>query len=117
MKRFCKICNAKYNYCPTCAQDRNKPYWFMNYDCENCRNIWVALTRYGSGEITKEQVTDLLLELDLSELDSFVPRIKERINSILNSYEKVEESGEAVENEKGFKKSRGAKKISDAIKD
>ena len=39
-QRTCYLCGDKYEYCPTCTQDKFKPTWMVEFHSENCKNIF-----------------------------------------------------------------------------
>ena len=69
--RECYLCGEKYNFCPTCSQDRMKPAWMAEFHSENCKNIWDIATRFNMQLLTKEEAMAAMEECDLSNKDNF----------------------------------------------
>ena len=88
----CIICGKKYHLCVACERKKSnwKP-WRRFVDKESCYNIYKVLNDYKFEKITKDEAKELLLNLDLSELDTFKENIKEKINNIMKA-EKVVKS-------------------------
>ena len=84
-KRHCKVCGAEYNYCPGCPEYANEPKWRMNYDTENCKEIFDTLVKQQTGKITIKSTRRKLLRLDLSQKDNFNPDIRKHLESVLNT--------------------------------
>lgn len=60
MAQMCKICNHIFNYCPSCAVQKN-PFKNGGYCGEDCYNISMVLQRYGSKLST---ATETIKELE-----------------------------------------------------
>lgn len=81
--RTCKVCGIKYSYCPTCYEDKYKPTWMMLYHDDNCRQIWATVSAALSGDMPKDEAVKKLRSLDLTNLESFVPQIRDQIKELL----------------------------------
>lgn len=112
--RKCIVCGREYRYCPNCWDDRNKPAYMMEFDCENCKTIFDICSRFNMELNTKEESEELLKKCDLSDKDNFSEQIKKDIANITytdpNKIEikKTEESAPVFEykNKKKNKKNR-----------
>ena len=69
--RECYLCGEKYNYCPTCSQDRMKPAWMAEFHDENCKNIFDICTRFNMQLMSKAEARTALSACDLSQKGSF----------------------------------------------
>ena len=85
MKRKCKICTDKYDYCPSCSVKEN-PFKKAGYCKENCYHISMTLQRYGSHLAT---ATETIKALDPYGIDkmSLQPNIESYYKDILNEAE------------------------------
>lgn len=105
--RECRVCQSKYEYCPTCSQDKYKPTWMVEFHEENCMKIWDICTRFNMELISKEEAKEAILACDLSKKETFVDFVQKDIANIL--FEEpapvvVEEPKPAVEIKPVFKK-------------
>ena len=81
--RECRVCGQKYEYCPTCSQDKYKPTWMVEFHNSNCKTIWDTCTRFNMELISKEEAQTIMLECDLSNQEGFAEFIKDDIVKIL----------------------------------
>ena len=86
--RECYLCGEKYNFCPTCSQDRMKPAWMAEFHSENCKNIWDIATRFNMQLLTKEEAMAAMEKCDLSNKDSFKDCVKRDLENIFEKDEK-----------------------------
>lgn len=87
--RKCYCCGKIYTYCPSCAEDVNKPAWMALYDNDNCQTIWFAIADYKQGVINKDEAKKILEKCDLSDNKNFEKKIIDGLDEIL-AEEKVE---------------------------
>ena len=71
--RECLLCGTKYEYCPTCSQDKMKPSWMAEFHNENCKNIFDICTRFNMQLMDKAEAQVALKECDLSGKANFKP--------------------------------------------
>lgn len=83
--RTCFCCGTKYNYCPTCEQDRHLETWHIMFDNENCKKIFQICTDDFLNHTTREETIRLLEDCDLSQIDKLYPATYEQIKEILAS--------------------------------
>ena len=81
--RECYLCGAKYEYCPTCTQDKMKPTWMAEFHSENCKTIFEICTRFNMKLITKTEAKAALKECDLSNKANFKECVKRDLSVIL----------------------------------
>ena len=80
--RECYLCGEKYNYCPTCSQDRMKPAWMAEFHDENCKNIFDICTRFNMELMSKTEAKKALTACDLSNKDNFKSYVQRDIANI-----------------------------------
>ena len=80
--RECYLCGEKYNYCPTCSQDRMKPAWMAEFHDENCKNIFDICTRFNMELMSKEDAQKALNACDLSNKENFKYYVQRDITNI-----------------------------------
>jgi hypothetical protein len=94
----CKICGKKYE---VCAESREKNSWKVLCDTSEHYQIFLLLTDYKAGNISKEYARERLAELGIKKgyKDNFKKNIKEIIDEILKvKKEVVKEPVEEQEN-------------------
>ena len=69
--RECLLCGTRYEYCPTCSQDKMKPSWMAEFHSESCKNIFDICTRFNMELMTKEEAQKALSTCDLSNKANF----------------------------------------------
>ena len=80
--RKCYLCGEKYQYCPTCGNDRLKPTWMAEFHSESCKNIFDICTRYNMQLMTKEEAQKALSACDLSKKESFKDYVQRDLANI-----------------------------------
>ena len=80
--RECYLCGEKYNYCPTCSQDRMKPAWMAEFHDENCKNIFDICTRFNMQLMSKTEARTALSNCDLSQKANFKDYVQRDITNI-----------------------------------
>lgn len=80
--RECYLCGTKYEYCPTCSQDKMKPAWMAEFHDENCKNIFDICTRFNMNLMSKEEAMEVLGKCDLSNKSNFKSYVQRDIENI-----------------------------------
>ena len=80
--RECFLCGEKYNYCPTCSQDKTKPTWMAEFHDENCKDIFSICTRFNMQLFTKEEAREAIETCDLSNKENFKDSVKRDLANI-----------------------------------
>lgn len=81
--RQCMCCNSKYQYCPTCGQDRTKPTWMAQFCSEACKELWQTATRFNMNLIEKSEAKAIVEALELKEKSEYVECVQRDIDVIL----------------------------------
>lgn len=81
--RECYLCGSKYNYCPTCSQDRTKPSWMAEFHSENCKDIFDICTRFNMQLFTKDEAKSAIEKCDLSNKLNFRPSVQNTLSNLL----------------------------------
>lgn len=90
--RECYLCGEKYNYCPTCSQDRMKPAWMAEFHGENCKNIFDICTRFNMQLMSKAEAMTALSACDLSQKGSFKGYVQRDLSNIFAEEPKAAKS-------------------------
>lgn len=69
--RECYLCGEKYNYCPTCSQDKMKPAWMSEFHSEDCMKIFDICTRFNMKLMSKSEAQENLKSCDLTNKENF----------------------------------------------
>lgn len=80
--RECLLCGVRYEYCPTCSQDKMKPTWMSEFHDENCKNIFDIATRFNMQLLTKEEAKEAMEKCDLSNKENFKDYLKRDLKNI-----------------------------------
>lgn len=80
--RECYLCSQKYEYCPTCSQDRMKPAWMAEFHSENCKNIFDIATRFNMQLLTREEAKAAMEQCDLSNKANFKSYVQKDLENI-----------------------------------
>lgn len=94
--RECYLCGKKYEYCPTCSQDKMKPSWMAEFHEHNCKSIFEICTKYNMQLMTKEEAKAALEQCDLSKKDSFKDYVQRDIVAIFTDEPKAKRSKQTV---------------------
>lgn len=118
----CSICGKPYYMCVSCKDQQMLSPWKIHTDTAEHYKVYQILHGISVGIYTKQEAKDRLQNVDLRDKDSFLPRIKQRIDEIMSTNNVIvnkkndvkvqndEEKVEEVKNEKTFVKSFGKKK-------
>lgn len=80
--RVCYLCGTKYEYCPTCTQDKAKPAFMSEFHAENCKNIFEICTRFNMKFMSKVEAQEALAACDLSGRANFRPFVQRDLDNI-----------------------------------
>ena len=80
--RECYLCGTKYNYCPTCTQDKNKPAYMAEFHNEDCKAIFDICTRFNMKLLTKEEAQTALSKYDISNKAKFKEFVQKDLENI-----------------------------------
>lgn len=81
-ERKCYLCGAEYKYCPTCYQDRMKPYYMSEFHSEDCKNIFDICTRFNMGLMSKTEAQEALSTCDLTNKKNFKSYVQTDLENI-----------------------------------
>lgn len=80
--RECLLCGTKYEYCPTCSQDKMKPTWMTEFHDENCKNIFDIATRFNMKLLNKDEAKAAMGKCDLSSKENFKDYVQKDLENI-----------------------------------
>lgn len=80
----CSICGKGYHLCMTCNEVKSFTPWRSIVDTVNCYKIFLSIKDYTNKAKTKEIAKSELVRFDLSEVDDFVPEIRDVVKEILS---------------------------------
>ena len=80
---FCAICNKPYYLCLSCKDKiKLKPYKVHTDTAEHYK-IFEVLRGYNLGLLSKERAKEMLEKVNLSDIETFKEKIKEKIDEIM----------------------------------
>lgn len=107
--RICSVCSAKYEYCPHCNKDKDKPTWMFCFHDKNCHDIYDITSKFENGAITADDAKEALSKLDLSKQSDFGTSYKNAITKIM-SMANIETKTEEIETVKKIVKKTSTKR-------
>ena len=81
--RSCICCGTRYQYCPTCSNDRMKPTWMTEFCGEDCKELWTVATKFNMQMLTKEEVKEAISALKLKDKSVYVDCVQRDLENIL----------------------------------
>lgn len=89
--RTCVVCRNKYEYCPNCDRDKDKPTWMFAFCSAECKELDNILAGHTSGRISTEDAKKQLISINYNIDKLNDDANKQHINEIMNSEKKTEE--------------------------
>ena len=80
--RKCICCGEKYQYCPSCGNDRLKPTWYSSFCSETCKDLWKTLSEYSMELINKSKAIDLINTLPLKDKSKYVTCVQRDLGKL-----------------------------------
>ena len=116
--RTCYICGKKYNYCPSCGIDSNKPNWYFLTCSETCNEINEILSQHTAGRITDEVAKERLTKIHVENVDIIHEEDRQHVQQIMKTQAKVFENKENkhIDKNKNFANNLKANEISEINK-
>ena len=94
----CKICGKSYYACMSCA-DTIKLHPFKSFtDTAEHFKVFQVVRGLSTGVYTKEEAKEKFKNIDLGDVESFRPHIRDIIKDVLKENEVVVETTEEIEN-------------------
>lgn len=85
----CSICGIPYQICNSCKDSMSTHPWRIHTDTSEHYKVFQVVRGFSTGVYNKEEARKKFKNVDLSDLDSFRPHIKELIKDILKEDKKV----------------------------
>ena len=85
----CSICGKQYHLCVSCKDEMMSTPWKVHTDTSEHFKVYQILHGYSTGVYTKEEAKVRFERVDLSDINSFRPNIKNIIKGILKENKKV----------------------------
>lgn len=84
----CSICGKSYYICRSCKDKMKLNPWKLHTDTSEHYKIFQIVRGYSIGVYDAKEAKEKLGNVDLSDLEYFVPSVKNTINNILNNDKK-----------------------------
>ena len=83
--RTCTCCKTTYTYCPDCGgADRLKPYWYADFCCVECKDLWDTATKFNMQLISKEEAVEIISGLNLKDKSEYVDCVQRDLTVIFD---------------------------------
>lgn len=92
----CKICGKSYYACMSCADSMKAHPWKVFTDTSEHYKVFQVVRGLSTGVYTKDAAKEKLKNIDLKDIESFRPHIKDIIKDVLKE-EKVDVKEDVVE--------------------
>lgn len=79
----CSICGKSYHLCVSCRDSMAVNPWKMHTDTSECYKVFQIVKGYTTNVYTKEEAKEKFKNVDLSNLENFMPHIKQIVKDIL----------------------------------
>lgn len=83
----CSVCGKKYHVCQSCQNTGSFVPWRTVADSPSCYKIFQILSSHTNHQLADAQARALLQRCNLTELDTFLPEIKDTIMELLDKQE------------------------------
>lgn len=81
-KRICHTCGKEYEYCPRCGRFATLPKWMFNWDTEECKDLFKALTNYNVGVAKKKDVKVVLDQYGVEDFSKYSDKIRDQLTKL-----------------------------------
>ena len=92
----CSICGRPYHLCLSCKDSMNLHPWKIHCCSSDCYKTFQIVKGFNSGVYTKEEAKSKFKNVNLNNLENFIPHIKKIVKDILKEekliVEKIEKS-------------------------
>ena len=79
----CSICGSPYHLCLSCKDSMKLHPWKIHCCSSECYKTFQVVKGFNNKVYTKEEAKDKFKNVDLSNLENFVPHIKKIVEDIL----------------------------------
>lgn len=87
----CKICGKPYYACMSCADSMKAHPWKMFTDTSEHFKVFQVVRGLSTGVYTKDEAKEKFKNIDLGDVESFRPHIRDIIKDVLKEEKLVEE--------------------------
>lgn len=106
-ERTCIACGKTYTYCPNCGNS-SSPMWMAEFDTEECKDIFNAVSAYNMELIDANEVKKVLKKYDVTDFGKYKKSIADKLKEIAGKKEepvadKKEESAKSPKVDSFFK--------------
>lgn len=86
----CSICGSPYHLCLSCKDSMKLHPWKIHCCSSECYKTFQIVKGFNNKVYTKEEAKDKFKNVDLSNLDNFVPHIKKIVKDVLKEEKPIE---------------------------
>lgn len=97
---WCRVCGKHYKICPSCENVKNRTPWRAIADTASHYQVWLTVSQYQAGLLSKETAQEILQRINISEAEirGYIPSVQEIIAAINQIDKKSEVSDSVKEN-------------------
>lgn len=95
--RTCKVCGAKYDYCPTCSGFSALAKWHINFDTDVCHDLFRTLSDYHMGNCKAEDVKAVADMYDVKSFSKFLPKYRLELEEAIKECKKTNSKKRALD--------------------
>ena len=95
---YCSICGMPYHLCLSCDKGKNN-IWKVYTDTSEHYKVFQVIRGYSLKVLSIEEAKEKLNHIDISDINSYKPEIKQTLTEILNS-NKAKTIKKAIKNNK-----------------
>ena len=100
----CSICGKNYHKCLSCKDSMKLQPWKDSTDTAEHYKVFQVVKGYSTGVYTKDEAKIKFKNIDLKDIESFRPHIKEIIKDILKEEKPIVKAVEKIESIKEINK-------------
>lgn len=104
----CAICGKKYEMCVSCKSHQLTP-WKLHVDKVEHYKVFQILRAFFLGVYTKSEAKEKLQTVDLSDMNTYLPDVQNRIHSIMDDVDERNKQMQIVETPKKSTRKKTAK--------
>jgi len=81
-KRVCLACGKTYKYCNNCPEFSSRPTWMTEFDCEECKEIFNAVSAYNMELMSANEVKAIIKKYNVTDFSKFKKSIADKLKEV-----------------------------------
>lgn len=83
--RQCLCCGTRYEFCTSCSEHKGKPSWMFDYDTEECKDLFNAISGYNMGIFKESKVKAVLRKYNITDYSKYTESVQEVLKNIMTT--------------------------------